>query len=535
MNQLCKYPNLTKIQHVWLLVRIMSLVLLVLPGMSAHAQCPEIDWKKSFGGTGHDNLHSIQHCVEGGFVAAGYSHTADGDITQNHGEKDFWVVRLTDTGSIVWQKSLGGSEDDHARSVIRTNDGGFVAFGSTSSNDGDITGSKGGIDYWIVKLDDTGNMEWQKSLGGSIFEYAHEVIQTTDGGFAVVGFSDSGDGDITGNHGNYDYWVVKLDGSGEIIWQKALGGSSMDQAFAIRQTTDGGYIIAGASISDDGDVTHHIASNDCWIVKLDASGNLSWEKSYGGRGSEFPQSIVQTIDGGYVFAGWTESSDGDVTANHGQRDAWVVKLNSIGDLVWQHSFGGSMTETASEIRQLPDGNYIVCGYSFSDDGDLNSNKGEEDFWILKLDFSGNMLWQQSFGGSHADQCRAIAQSSDGSYILSGSSDSNDGDVTGNHGNGNKDGWVLKLYPDVLSIDALGPAEHRQIYPNPAKDFIILQPVNGWIGGFDFVIRDSGGRLVMKGKSVTGEKISLETLTNGCYFIEVTPDKSGSRVFQFIRN
>ncbi len=535
MRQLSIYPIVTKIQYVRALIKILSLLLLVFQGTTAYAQCPGIDWKKSFGGTGHDLLQSIQHCVEGGFVAAGYSHTANGDVTQNHGNKDFWVVRLSDTGSIVWQKSLGGSEDDYAASVIRTNDGGFVVFGYTSSDDGDITSSKGGIDYWMVKLDEIGNVEWQKSLGGSIFEYGHEVIQTTDGGFAVVGFSCSVDGDITGNHGDYDYWVVKLDGSGEILWQKALGGSSLDQAFGIRQTTDGGYIVAGASISDDGDVSHHIASNDCWIVKLDASGNLSWEKSYGGTGSEFPSSIVQTSDGGYVFAGWSTSSNGDATVNHGERDAWIVKLNSVGDLLWQHSYGGSLTETANEIRQTPDGNYIVCGYSFSDDGDLSSNQGEEDYWIMKLDYSGNLIWQQSFGGSHADQGRAIAQSPDGSFILSGGSDSNDGDVTGNHGNGNKDGWVLKLYPEVLSLETLEPAEHQRIYPNPAKDFIILQPVSGWIEGYDFLIRDGMGRIVMKGSTVTGEKISIQTLTTGCYFIEVTPDKSKSGVFQFIRN
>lgn len=472
------------------MIKTLCLVLQISFYTIVFAQSPEIEWQKSLGGTGSEFLKSIKNTSDGGFVVAGYSHSADGDVTVNHGELDYWVARLTNNGSIVWQKSLGGSGEDIANSVNQTSDGGFIVCGSSFSDDGDITDSKGSIDYWIVKLDASGNLVWQKSLGGLSYDYGHDIIQTTDGGFIAIGTCLSIDGDVTGNHGNYDFWVVKLDGSGEIVWQKSLGGSSLDQGLSIAQTTDGGYVVAGSSRSDDGDVSLNQGVDDCWIVKLDPSGNLSWEKSFGGFGEDFAHSIQQTSEGGYVFAGLSSSLNGDVTGNHGGRDVWIVKTDVSGNLIWQKSFGGTMYDSAIDIKESSDGNYIISGYSNSINGDVTENKGEKDFWIIKADTSGNIIWQQTFGGSERDQALRLEQAPDGGFILAGGSESDDGDVSGNHGN--LDGWVVKLYPESLSAAGVEYTENYFFYPNPGSSFVTIQNKKNLVTDFDYKILDTQG-------------------------------------------
>ncbi|MBK7269834.1 MAG: hypothetical protein IPI07_10085 [Flavobacteriales bacterium] len=222
-----------------------------------------------------------------------------------------WVVKTSDTGSLLWEKSLGGNWEDQATAVRQTADNGFIVAGFTASaNNGDVTGFHGGYDYWVVKLSSTGNLEWQKCLGGTSTygDKAYDIKQTTDGGYVVAGSTMSTDGDVTGHHGtlnNDDYWVVKLSPAGDLEWQKALGGSDDDVARSVDQTADGGFIVAGNSESLDGDVTghHSTASNtDYWVVKLSSFGTIEWERSLGGTGT-IMRCVQQTTDGGYIVAG----------------------------------------------------------------------------------------------------------------------------------------------------------------------------------------------------------------------------------------
>ncbi|MGB3074225.1 MAG: hypothetical protein WBB36_02835, partial [Chitinophagales bacterium] len=198
-------------------------------------------------------------------------------------------LRAQSPSSIEWQKCLGGSGYEIAKSVQQTSDGGFIVAGYTESTDGDISGNHGGSDYWVVKLDSHGVMEWQKCLGGSYYEFAHSVQQTTDKGFIVAGYSSSNDGDVSGNHGDYDYWIVKLDSTGTMEWQKCLGGSKYDAAHSIQQTSDGGFIVAGETGSTIGDVSGNHGSGDYWVVKLDGSGNIEWQKCLGGNDYDVAQ------------------------------------------------------------------------------------------------------------------------------------------------------------------------------------------------------------------------------------------------------
>ncbi|MCL2009110.1 MAG: flagellin, partial [Synergistaceae bacterium] len=184
-------------------------------------------------------------------------------------------------------------------------------------------------------------IEWQRSLGGSGYEGASSIQQTADGGYIVAGSSNSTDGDVSGNHGGYDYWIVELDANGDIEWEKSLGGSGLDSASSIQQTADGGYIVAGFSYSTDNDVSGNHGVRDYWIVKLTVNGDIEWEKSLGGTNYDQAFSIQQTADGGYIVAGYSDSNNVDVSGNHGGSDYWIVKLTANGVIEWQRSLGGS--------------------------------------------------------------------------------------------------------------------------------------------------------------------------------------------------
>ncbi len=436
---------------------------------------PVIEWQKSLGGSSFDQGYSIQQTTDGGFIVGGGSTSIDGDVTGNHGQADFWIIKLDDVGIIQWQKSLGGSNIEQAFSIQQTTDSGYIVAGYSKSNDGDVTGNHGDDDFWIVKLDDVGNLQWQKSLGGSGSDIGRSIQQTTDGGYIVTGSSDSTDGDVAGNHGDEDYWVVKLDGLGNIQWQKSLGGTALDGTSSIQQTTDGGFIVSGSSVSNNGDVTGNHGLADFWIVKLDNLGNIQWQKSLGGSFYEFAESVQQTADGGFIVSGSSESIDGDVTGNHGWDDCWIVKLDSLGNIQWQKSLGGNAPEWATAIKQTTDGGFIVSATSYSNNGDVTGNHGDADCWIVKLDDLGNIQWQKSLGGSDLEEAHSIQQTSDGGFIVVGGSYSNDGDVTGNHGA--VDVWIVKIAPANSAINPAVSITHESL-PNANDASIDLTVVGG---------------------------------------------------------
>jgi hypothetical protein len=425
------------------------ILLLTVPVFFAAAQAPSLQWQKSFGGSENDFAFSIKQITDGGFIVAGQTASSNGNVTGNHGDEDFWVVRLDKSGNIKWQKALGGTADDGAFATQQTIDGGFIVAGEAASSNGNVTGNHGNLDFWVVKLTANGNITWQKSLGGSNADFATSVQQTNDLGYIVAGGSNSSNGDVTGHHGTAsflsDYWVVKLDANGNLQWQKSLGGTAGEIAYSVQQTSEGGYIVAGNSESNNGDVTgmHDIVYGDFWIVKLDKSGNIEWQKSLGGTDYDQANSIKQTADGGYIAAGFSRSNNGDVTNAHGNYDVWMTKLDGNGNLVWQKTYGGSVEDFGYGVEQTPDGGYVLSGGTASNDGDASGNHGNEDFWVLKTDAAGNLQWQSELGGSSFDEGKSINQTSEGGYVAAGYSESNNGNVSGNHGQ--RDFWVVKLF------------------------------------------------------------------------------------------
>jgi len=494
------------------------------------AQASTIEWQKSLGGTFDDYGKSIQQTTDGGYIVAGYSYSTDGDVTGNHGGWDYWVVKLSSTSTINWQKSLGGTGNDDANSIQQTTDGGYIVTGTSNSSNGDVTGNHGGKDYWVVKLDSTGTIIWQNSLGGTGDDEATSIQQATDGGYIVAGYSNSTDGDVTGNHGSWDYWVVKLDSIGTITWQKTFGGSGIDYGNSIQQTIDGGYIVAGSSTSTDGNVTGNHGGSDCWIIKLDSIGTITWQKTFGGSGRDGATSTQQTTDGGYIVTGYSNSTNGDLTSNQGNEDYWVIKLDSSGAITWQKSLGGSGLDGGLSTQQTTDGEYVVAGYSWSNDGDVIGNHGGYDYWVVKLSSTGIITWKKSLGGSGLDIGHSIQQTTDGGYVVTGGSTSTDGDVTGNHGV--YDYWVVKLSPSV-GVNEITEFNEFNVYPNPTSSQITLK-VNTNLVGAVYTIYDNMGKSLMSGEiNAEHTVIELNNLSNGIYLFKV--GGNSQQTFKVIKN
>jgi len=274
---------------------------------------------------------------------------------------------------------------------------------------------------------------FQKMEGGSGDDGANSIQQTRDGGYIVAGLSFSTDIPGVTNHGSADYYLLKLNAKGAVVWQKMYGGSGIDFAYSIQQTRDGGYIVAGHSSSTDipGVTIHGI--NDCYLLKLDANGAVVWQKMYGGSGDDFAYSIQQTRDGGYIVAGYSSSTN---------KDYYLLKLDATGAVVWQKMYGGSFDDVAYSIQQTLDNGYIVAGYATSTNIPGVTNHGGSDYYLLKLDVNGAMVWQKMYGGSGDDEAYSIQQTSDGGYIVAGLSTSTDIPKVFNHGG--EDYYLLKL-------------------------------------------------------------------------------------------
>jgi hypothetical protein len=319
-----------------------------------------------------------------------------------------------------------------------TSEGDFVMFGDTQSNNGDVSGNHGGFDYWVVKTNDQGNLLWQRCLGSSVNDLALQMKLDDDDNIYVIGESFGNDGDITVPCNLTDFWIVKLSPNGDLLWDRTLGGSNLETGICILPTSDGGYIAGGYTTSNDGDVSctePSLDQSDAWIVKLDSNNNIEWDQCYGGSFNETTTDIIATDDGGYIFVGGTNSNDGDVSGFHGvpggDRDIWVWKTDGWGNLEWQKCLGGSLDEGRGEITDAGNDEYIINAYTDSNDGDVSgnhSNPGYPDIWIVKIDIEGELLWQQCFGSSGSEAASGICIINEIELMVAGGTGEADGSV-----------------------------------------------------------------------------------------------------------
>ncbi len=470
---------------------------------------PTIEWEQNFGGSSWEHLYSLQQTNDGGFILGGYSQSTDGDVGNNNGRWDYWIIKIDAVGNIQWEQNFGGSSDESFSCIQQTNDGGFILGGSSYSIDGDVGSNNGEDDFWIIKIDAVGNLQWEQNFGGSSHDFFKTLQQTKDEGYILGGESWSIDGDVGENNGSADLWIVKIDALGNLQWEQNFGGSNSDRFSDLQHTSDNGYILGGYSMSNDGEVEGNNGERDFWIVKIDINGNLQWEQNFGGSSNDRLKSLQQTNDEGFILGGSTYSNDGDVGENSGSTDFWIIKTDALGNLQWEQNFGGSNADYLYSLQQTNDGGFILGGDTPSNDGDIENNYGERDFWIIKTDALGNLQWEQNFGGSDDDWFRYLQQTNDGGYILGGYSRSNDGDVGDN--NGDYDYWIVKLSPtcstNCLASDSLILVNfyNNTNGPNWTNTWDVSQPVSTWYGV----------TLSTNGCNVTGLNIANNGL-NGCY-------------------
>jgi len=434
--------------------KLATLCLLLTCLQLLHAQSPYIEWSKCYGATGGDYVDAIKVTADGGFIAVGGIENGGGDVKGYHGVPligDIWVIKLSSAGVLQWQKCLNGDYFDRGEDVVQTADGGYMVLCSSASVNCDVTDNRGrSLDIVLIKLSAAGDVEWQKSLGGTQNEYAESIDMTADGGYIIGGYSWSSDIDLTVNKGETDYWVLKVDGRGNVIWQNSGGGSGDEAALSVRATPDGGAVATGSEWSKDGDFTNNYGYTDAWAAKYDKNGALQWRKNYGSSAGDVGSSIQCTPDGGYIMAGTAGAPDHDVTSTHGIPnfgDYWLVKLNSDGSIAWQKTYGGSKNENAANVQLTADGGYILTGSAESADGDLSCNAGVTDVWVVKVDGAGNLQWSKSMGGNIYDQGSSIKPINSTEYIVAAYTCSNN--VTGHRSPENSfftcaDFWITKL-------------------------------------------------------------------------------------------
>jgi hypothetical protein len=497
---------------------------------SSHNPMSAISFAKTYGGTNWDWAFSVQQTSDGGYIVAGWTWSF------SVGYYDFFLIKTDANGDITWAKTYGGTNNDRAYSVQQTSDGGYIVAGYTDSF--------GAVwyDIFLIKTDANGNIIWAKTYGGMNYDWAYSVQQTSDGGYIVAGLT------YSFGVGGYDALLVKTDANGNIVWAKAYGGTSWDEAFSVQQTSDGGYIVVGWTWSFGAD------STDVFLIKTDANGNVIWAKTYGGTRWDYASSVQQTSDGGYIVAGLTNSFGADST------DVFLIKTDANGNIIWAKTYGGTGNDWAYSVQQTSDGGYIVAG------GTDSFGAGYRDIFLIKTDANGNISWAKTYGGASWDEARYVQQTSDGGYIVVGWTWSFGAglhdifliktDANGNIGScsivRNVSPTVTTPSPTVITptpsvssvsftVNSVSPVISSPTLtvssPCPLSISEFCQPVSGIItqhkggikvsgsGEFEVKVYNVSGGIV---KSVKGKnEVKLE-LSRGVYFVEVV---SGGKVIR----
>jgi len=385
------------------LLKPLSLALFVAATLLTQSACSRTSppFCKAIGGPAIEVGKSLIQTSDDGYAIAGFTKSFGA------GEADVYVVKLDANGNLQWTKTIGGPAIEEGNSLIQTSDGGYAIAGYTESF------GVGEADVYVVKLDANGNLQWTKTIGGKKEDFGSSLIQTSDGGYAIAGDTKSF------GAGNYDVYVVKLDANGNLQWTKTIGGPGDEMGFSLIQTSDGGYAITGYTTS------FGAGEWDVYVVKLDANGNLQWTKTIGGPASEEGKSLIQTSDGGYAIAG------GTISFGTGEADVYVVKLDANGNLQWTKTIGGPASEEGFSLIQTSDGGYAIASSTIS------FGAGEANVYVIKLNANGNLQWTKTIDAKNKNySTSSLIQTSDGGYAIASHTES--------FGAGEWDVYVIKL-------------------------------------------------------------------------------------------
>jgi hypothetical protein len=466
-------------------------VFLLLPLVLACAESPpQVVWQRSYGGTNADNNAGVLLTSDGQFVLTGntFSGATGNKTSPKAGDYDGWVFGIDANGNKLWDFSYGGTNTDGLATIRQTTNGDFIAVAfSTSKASGNKTSTNyGSFDGWLIRFDTNGTKVWDKDFGGTGIDLLGNLLLTEDGGCIAGGgtWSAFSGNRTTTNYGVQDGWLLRLDSLGNTIWETNLGGAGFDAVARVRPTSDGGYILGNGSDSAPGatKTSANYGGTDFWIVKLNSSGIKEWEKSYGGTFSEDLDDVIPTADGGYIVGGDSSSgvSGNKTSTKFGGSDFWLIKLDSAGDKVWEKTFGGGTNDELETLLITSDGGYLLAGTSQSDvsGNKTSANYGGQDYWLVKTDADGNKLWEMSLGGTLDDGLDDVQPLAGGGYLLTGTSRSH---VSGNKTVdtfGSADFWVVKLAvvpPDLAVVRSTNNVVLS--WPSGTGDFVLQQNDN----------------------------------------------------------
>ena len=356
----------------------------------------QTNWARTYGGTGDDEGYSVQQSTDGGFIIAGYTNSFGA------GGHDVYLIKTDSQGDTLWTRAYGGTADDEGNSVRQTSDGGYIIAGFTYSF------GAGTADVYLIKTNASGDTLWTRAFGGQDHDFGYSVQQTTDGGYIITGYTQS----FSAGYG--DVYLIKTNAWGDTLWTRTFGGQDNDEGYSVQQTADGGYIITGITAS------FGAGAHDVYLVKTNAQGDTLWTRTYGGTNEDEGYSVRQTADGGYVITGYTESFGAEGA------DVWLIKTNAQGDTLWTRTFGGPSDDVGHCVQQTSDGGCIITGWtaSFGAGAPLN-------VYLVKTNAEGDTLWTRTYGGQGWDVGNSVRQTSDGGYVITGSTASfgaGDGDV-----------------------------------------------------------------------------------------------------------
>lgn len=547
------------------------LVLLLSTFQLIHAQ--DILWEKSYGGKHAEYLFDVIPTPDYGFILAGSSLSKKtGNKTEdNRGDLDYWVWKMDEKGDLDWQKSLGGSGQDLLKAVVLTNEGGFLLAGFSNSNEGldKKENSRGQSDFWIIKLNAKGGEEWQKTIGGSGQDDLTAVVRTRDGGFVIGGSSASQPNQTRGgafeqagekttpHYGGLDYWVMKLDKEGKIVWQQSFGGKYNDELRSIALTEDGGFLLGGSSNSpESGNKTQkHLGESDYWIIKLDKDGNEQWQKAIGSSGDDQLYAVHTTKDGHYLLGGNSNSESGEDkrSSNENGTDFWVVKLDKDNkDILWQETYNIAKVDILTSVVENDDSTILLGGYAQGEvvkgkgisskakaltpvakEESTKMKQGTADYAVIKIDAKGEEKWRKDVGSDGEDILKKVVETRDGGYLMAGTSKSPltpEGGIkaTGDKssGKGGTDFWVVKLKDKNKKKEE---REKIEAIPNPAVDYTNV------IVGYEFekgtaTLVDLAGHVLQQFKITERTvPIDLQGLPEGIYIVNIKTDKGNDGV------
>lgn len=543
--------------------RSSSITLLLVSFQSLIAQ--DILWEKSYGGKHAEYLFDVTPTPDYGFILAGssLSKKTGTKTEENRGDLDYWVWKMDEKGEFDWQKSFGGSGQDMLKCILLTNDGGFLLAGSSESGEelDKKDKARGESDFWIIKLNAKGGEEWQKTIGGLGQDEINGVVRTKDGGFVLAGSSNSdASGDKTSkSYGGMDYWIVKIDRKGEIVWQNTFGGIYNDQLRSIIITKDGGFLMGGSSNSPDGGTKtqKNIGQSDYWIIKIDEKGQEQWQKTIGGKGDDQLAVVCETNDGNFILGGNSNSESGidKRSSNENGTDFWVIKIEKdTKEILWQETYNIAKTDILTSLIENDDSTILLGGYAQGEalkrkaplkqakvlkgkatkmNEETKMKKGTDDYVAIKISEKGEELWRKDVGSDGEDILVKAIETRDGGYLMAGTSKTIltiDGAVkaTGNKssGKGSNDFWVVKLK------DKQKPEKEKsqvEAIPNPATDYTNV------IVGYDFTkgtatLVDLAGHILQQ-FAITERTIpiDLQGLPEGVYIVNIKTDVQNSGV------